>query len=77
MIRTLIVIVIEPILNCNIAMKYASYQVTASFPESVLNGDMSMIYRQEQGTALQDVHIRLGFYLTAAHGGQIRAQPVG
>jgi hypothetical protein len=37
-------------------MKYASYQVIASFPESILKGDMLMIYRQEQWTALRDVH---------------------
>ena len=46
----------DAILNCNSSMKYASYQLTPSFPESILNGDMSMIYRQEQWTASQDVH---------------------
>ena len=69
--------VIEPVLNCNSAITYAPYQFTASFPESVLNGDMSMMYRgcqacQEQWTALQ---AHLGLYLTADRSGP-KFQPV-
>jgi hypothetical protein len=39
----------DAILNCNRAMKYASYQVTASFPMSKYVDDLS----QERWTALQ------------------------
>jgi hypothetical protein len=65
-IRTLIVI--EPdcdaIMNCNSAMKYSSYQVTASFPESILNGDnvcrwfiaLSTMSRAMDSITVQDVH---------------------